>query len=152
VNTQYLFNPVLTRIQNGKHMYYESLVPSESFQFLQQFLLRRVSGKSSLGHKYRSVIVILPSPCGPRQSIQIRAKFFITALRPVVYFRVLPKHDDLSPTHAEVLFGICMQGALNAVRGRKNDVNASSVRFHEDVLDLDKSLEDGADVDLDGVW
>jgi hypothetical protein len=74
VNTQYLFKLlVLTRkpIQDEKHMYYESLVLSERFQFLQQFLLRRVSGKSSVGHKYRTVIMILPSPCGPRQSIQI---------------------------------------------------------------------------------
>jgi hypothetical protein len=67
-------------------------------------------------------------------------------------FCVLPKYDDLSPTHTEGLFGICMQGALNVVRVRKNDVNASSVRFHEDALDFDKSLEDRADVDLDGVW
>jgi hypothetical protein len=133
-------------------MYYELLVPSERFQFLQQFLLHHVSGKSSLGHKYRSVIVILPSPCGPRQSIQIRARFFITALRPAFYFRVLPKHDDLLPTHPEGPFGIHMQGTLNAVRVRKNDINASSVRLHEDGLDFDKSLEDGADVDLDGVW
>jgi hypothetical protein len=70
----------------------------------------------------------------------------------VVYFRVLPKHDDLSPTHPEGLFGICMQGALNAVRVRKTDVTASSVRLHEDALDFDKSLENRADVDLDGVW
>jgi hypothetical protein len=96
--------------------------------------------------------MILPSPCDPRQSTQIRARFFITALRPTVYFRVLPKHDDLSLTRAEGLFGICMQGALNAVHVRKSDVNASSVWFHEDALDLDKSLEDGADVNLDGVW
>jgi hypothetical protein len=43
-------------------------------------------------------------------------------------------------------------GTLNAVRVRKNDVTASSVRLQEDALDFDKSLEDGADVDLDGVW
>jgi hypothetical protein len=96
--------------------------------------------------------MILPSPCGPGQSIQIHARFFITALRPVVYFRVLPKHDDLSSTHTEGLFGICMQGALNAVRVRKNDVGASSIRLHESALDFDKSLEDRADVDIDGVW
>jgi len=34
----------------------------------------------------------------------------------------------------------------------KNDVSASSVRLHEDALDPDKSLEDGADVGLDEVW
>lgn len=116
MNTQYLFNPVLTQIQDEKHMYYESLVASEPFQFLQQFLLRRVSGKSSLGH---TVIVILPSPRGPQQSIRIRAKFFFTALRPAVYFRVLPKIDDLSPTHLEGLFGICMQVRLTPCASAK---------------------------------
>ena len=34
----------------------------------------------------------------------------------------------------------------------KNDVGASSDRWREDALGLDKSLEDGADVGLDGVW
>jgi hypothetical protein len=96
--------------------------------------------------------MILPSLCGPRQSIQIHARFFITSVHPADYFRVLPKHDDLSLTHAEGLFGICMQGTLNAVRIHKNDVSASSVRLHEGALDFDKSLEDGADVDIDGVW
>ena len=116
MNTQYSFNTVLTRIhekvyfntgpivipfrkptysreREEKHTYYESLVP-------------------------RSVITILPSLCGPPLSIHIRARFFITAFRPAVYFR--EKYDDLSLTHAEGLFGICMQGALNAVRVRKN--------------------------------
>jgi hypothetical protein len=34
----------------------------------------------------------------------------------------------------------------------KNDIDASSVWLHKDALDLDRSLEDGAQVDLDGVW
>jgi hypothetical protein len=74
------------------------------------------------------------------------------SLPSAVYFRVLPKHDDLSPTHAERLFRICMQGAPNAVRVHTIDVSASSVRLHEDVLHLEKSVEDRVDVDLDGVW
>jgi hypothetical protein len=47
-----------------------------------------------------------------------------------------------------------MQSGLNVVRIHKNDVSTSSVRLHEDALDVDKSLEDGADVGLglDGVW
>jgi hypothetical protein len=66
-------------------------------------------------------------------------------------FSCISEHDNLSLTHAEGLFGICIQGALNAVCVRKNDISASSVRLHEGALDFDKSLEDGADVDLDGV-
>jgi len=45
-----------------------------------------------------------------------------------------------------------MQGVLIAVRVRKNDIGASSVWLHEDALDLYRSLEDGAEGDLDGVW
>ena len=95
--------------------------------------------------------MILPSPCGPRRITYIHARFFITTLRPTVYFRVLSKHEDLSPMHEEGLFGICVQGVLNVVRGRKNDISASSILLHEDALDLNKSLQDGTDVGLNSI-
>ena len=45
-----------------------------------------------------------------------------------------------------------MQGVLNAVYIRKTDSDAFFVRLYEYARDLAKTLEDGADVGLDGVW
>jgi hypothetical protein len=84
------------------------------------------------------------------RSIHIRARLFVAVLHVAV--RVLSKHDDLLSTHAEGPLGIRMQGALNAVDVRENDVRAPSVRSYEDPVDLAKMLDDGADVGLDGVW
>jgi hypothetical protein len=75
------------------------------------------SSWGKVGHKYRSVITTLPSPCGPRRSIRIRARLLIIDLHlPAVRFRVLPKRDNLPPTHAERLLGIRMQAALKVGR------------------------------------
>ena len=43
-----------------------------------------------------------------------------------------------------------MQGVLKTVRG-KNDISASSIWSHENVLDFNKSLQDRVDVGLDNV-
>jgi hypothetical protein len=46
-----------------------------------------------------------------------------------------------------------MQGALNGMHVRKNDVRgASSVLLYKYARDLAKTLEDGVDVGFDGFW
>jgi len=115
--------------------------------------LRRVTGES--GYKYRSVIT-LPSRRGPRCSIRICIRIrdrLIIALRPaVLILRFLPKYCDLSSTHVHGLLGICIQGTLNAIHVRKNDVRVSYIGLDDYTLDLAKPMEDGADVGFDGVW
>ena len=65
--------------------------------------------------------------------------------------RVLPKHVNLSHTHAEGQLSISMQSAVDAMDVRVNDVRASST-VYEYVLDLAKALKDGAYVSLVRVW
>jgi len=72
----------------GTH--HESLVLSESFQWPRQFLLRHLGG--NVGHKYRSVITTLPSPCGLRRCISVPDCLSLISIRPIprfifVYFR-----------------------------------------------------------------
>jgi hypothetical protein len=110
------------------------------------------------GDKNGTVTITLLSPgvrrgaiaTAPRRLIHIHARNTVTVLHLAIC--VLPKHDDLLPTHAKWLLGIRMQGAPDAMDVRENDVGAPPVRVYEYTFDLAKTLEEGADVGLERVW
>jgi hypothetical protein len=90
--------------------------------------------------------------CYSHWRIHIRARLFVTALRATV--RVLPKHDDLPPTHAEGLLGTCMY--CNVRLTPWTSTKTTSARIPPGCtkmrLTSPKRWKTGADVGRESVW
>ena len=65
---------------------------------------------------------------------------------------MLPKLDDLPPTHAEGPLDIRAQGMLDVTDVCKSNFRVPSARLYEDALDLAKVPQGGTDVGLERAW